>query len=95
MGKIIEGMNFNYYNQESSNLAQTLLELYKVSLGNGTYSKMSELFKREIPSSKCFKDEKHRELDNLINFCNVMDDAIVATQTIDDYTQENIHSRKM
>lgn len=95
MGKIIEGMNFNYYNQESSNLAQTLLELYKVSLGNGTYSRMSEVFQREIPSSKCFKDTNHKELDNLINFCKAMDNAIDATSINESYIEENVHGRSI
>lgn len=68
MGKIIEQMNFNYYNRETSDLAKILLGIEKVSLNNGTYSQMQELFEREILSSRCFNDSKHEDMDNLITF---------------------------
>lgn len=94
MGKIIEGMNFNYYNKEASNLAETLLELYKVSISNGSYLKMHEIFKREIPSSNCFNDSKHKEMDNLINFCTVMDRTINASMMEDNF-YENAHGKSL
>jgi len=94
MGKIIAGMNFNYYNENASNLAETLLELYKVSISNGSYLRMHEIFKREIPSSNCFNDSKHKEMDNLINFCTVMDKMITESKTKEN-TYENSHSRTL
>lgn len=68
MDRVIDKMNFNYYNRESSDLAIILLGIEKVSLNNGTYNKMRELFDREILSSKCFSDGKHDDMDNLITF---------------------------
>lgn len=94
MGKIIAGMNFNYYDKENSNLATTLLELYKASINNGSYLIMNEIFKREIPSSKCFKDSKHNELDNLVNFCNVMDNMIAQNQ-VEENNLENNYGRSL
>lgn len=68
MGRVIEQMNFNYYNRDFSGLAKIFLGIEKVSMNNGTYSQMQELFEREILSSKCFSDGKHKDMDNLITF---------------------------
>ena len=94
MDKIIPDMNFNYYNQNSSNLAQTLLELEKISLNNGTYQQMAELFEREIPSSKCFSDDNHKEIDNFITFNKNMKKAIRPIE-VEDNSLEEIHNIKM
>lgn len=68
MSKVIDQMNFNYYNTGSSNLALILLGIEKASINNGTYSQMQALFDREILSSKCFSDDKHADMDNLLIF---------------------------
>ena len=67
MAKVIEMMNRNYYDSNKSYLAEILLETYKVSFSNGTYSKMTEIYEREIPSSKCFADGKHNDLPIIYN----------------------------
>lgn len=94
MEKIIPAMNFNYYDKDSSNLAQNLLEMSKVSLNNGTYSKMSALFDREVPSSKCFNDDKHKEIDNFITFNRNMQKAIISIET-DNMELEETHNVKL
>ena len=55
---------------------------------------MHEVFKREIPSSNCFNDSKHKEMDNLINFCTVMDRTINASMMEENF-YENTHSRSL
>lgn len=91
MGKIMEQMNFNYYNRGDSDLAKILLGIEKVSLSNGSYSQMQGLFAREILSSKCFSDEKHQDMDNLINFNANLKNAMYMQQ--DEYSREDEHSR--
>lgn len=92
MGKVIAEMNFNYYKQESSDLAQVILEIYKVSLKNGTYPKMIDVFEREIPTSKCFSDSKHNDLDNLVTFHNTVK-KMVSNEIVN--SDEEIHARVM
>lgn len=93
MGKVIEQMNFHYYDKTNSSLAQILLGIEKVSLNNGTYMQMSELFDREIPSSKCFSDSSHKDMDNLIKFNGSLNNAI--HMQADENIQEETHSRTM
>lgn len=98
MGKIIDAMNFNYYNsnQENSLLAPILLDIFKVSIHNGTYPRMAEIFKREIPTSKCFNDERHKDMDHLVNFCNTMEKAMRDIPTNDNViSEENTQSKTL
>ena len=91
MAKVIEMMNRNYYDSNKSYLAEILLETYKVSFSNGTYSKMTEIYEREIPSSKCFADGKHNDLDHVIKFCTTMKQNL-SVITNDVVVEENENS---
>lgn len=93
LGKVIEQMNFHYYNQENSSLAQIFLGIEKASLENGTYDRMSKIFDREILSNNCFSDSNHKDMDNLIKFNRSLKGAMSAQ--IDETIQEETHSRTM
>ncbi len=93
MGKAIAVMNFNYYDREKSNLAQILLEIYKASVNNGTYARMSELFDREVLSSKCFLDDKHADMDYLITFNNSLKSMYSISQ--EETVMEETHRKTM
>lgn len=105
MERVTDLMDYNYQNQVSnknaqSNLVQIILGIAKASINDGSFSRMADIIKRELPVDK----ERHPGLTNLKAFLDVMSKELSGMQVepnmtesselnpIEDYIdQEDIH----